>query len=47
MLRIARGVVNEGYFHIVDRGNHQQTLFHQPEEFALFFGAADSIGGEV
>ena len=36
MPRIARGVADGGYFHVLNRGNHRQMLFRQPQEFALF-----------
>jgi putative transposase len=36
MPRIARGVVEGGYFHVLNRGNHRQRLFRRPEEFSLF-----------
>jgi putative transposase len=35
MPRIARGVADEGYVHVLNRGNHRQMLFRKPEEFAL------------
>jgi putative transposase len=35
MPRIARGAVDAKYFHVLNRGNHRQMLFRQPEEFAL------------
>jgi putative transposase len=36
MPRIARGVVENGCFHVLNRGNHRQILFRQPEDYALF-----------
>lgn len=36
MPRIARGQLERGIFHVLNRGNHQQMLFRQPEDFALF-----------
>jgi len=36
MPRIARGGVERGWFHVLNRGNHRQTLFAAPEEFATF-----------
>ena len=36
MPRITRGLLGQGYFHVLNRGNHRQMLFRQPEEFALF-----------
>ena len=36
MPRIARGVVEMGYFHLLNRGNHRQMLFRQSDDFALF-----------
>ncbi len=44
MPRIARGVVEDGYFHVLNRGNHRQMLFRRPEEFALFL---DLLGQSV
>jgi len=44
MPRIARGVADEGYFHVLNRGNHRQMLFRQPEEYALFL---DLLGQSV
>jgi len=34
--RIARGVISECYFHVLNRRNHRQMLFRQSEEFTLF-----------
>jgi putative transposase len=36
MPRTERGGAEEGYFHVLNRGNHRQKLFRQPDEFALF-----------
>jgi len=36
MPRITRGLLEPGYFHVLNRGNHRQTLFGRPEEFVLF-----------
>src|SRR5882762_3775423 len=36
MPRIARGLLEQGYFHVLNRGNHRQMLFRQREEFTLF-----------
>jgi hypothetical protein len=36
MPRIARGHLDRGYFHVLNRGNHRQMLFRKPEEFAVF-----------
>jgi putative transposase len=44
MPRIARGVVDQGYFHVLNRGNHRQTLFRRPGDFALFL---DLLGQSV
>ena len=29
-------MLEQGYFHVLNRGNHRQMLFRQPEDFALF-----------
>ena len=44
MPRIARGQLERGVFHVLNRGNHRQTLFRHPEDFALFL---DLLGGSV
>jgi len=36
MPRLARGCLTGGLHHVINRGNHRQTLFHGPEEFAQF-----------
>jgi putative transposase len=36
MPRIARGRLERGLFHVLNRGNHRQTLFHHEEDYALF-----------
>ncbi len=36
MPRLARGVLERGYFHVMNRGNHRQDLFHRREEFGEF-----------
>jgi len=36
MPRIARGNLERGFFHVLNRGNHRQMLFRQPEEYANF-----------
>jgi putative transposase len=36
MPRIARGHLEQGFFHVLNRGNHRQTLFHAPGEYGEF-----------
>jgi putative transposase len=36
MPRIARTHLERGNFHVLNRGNHRQTLFRQEEDYALF-----------
>ena len=36
MPRIARGALEPGIFHVLNRGNQRQTLFGQAEDFAAF-----------
>lgn len=36
MPRIARGCLERGTFHVLNRGNHRQPLFRQPDDFAAF-----------
>src|ERR1039458_10229841 len=36
MPRLARGHLERGFFHVLNRGNHRQMLFRQPEEYAVF-----------
>jgi putative transposase len=36
MPRIARGRLERGWFHVLNRGNHRQMLFHQPDDYAGF-----------
>jgi len=36
MPRIARGALGRGFFHVLNRGNHRQTLFHRAHEYAEF-----------
>jgi hypothetical protein len=36
MPRIARGHLEQGFFHVLNRGNHRQMLFRQEEDFAAF-----------
>ncbi len=36
MPRIARGTLERGFFHVLNRGNHRQMLFRSPEDFTLF-----------
>ena len=36
MPRIARGLLNGGIFHVLNRGNHRQMLFQQDEDFVAF-----------
>src|SRR5665213_527052 len=36
MPRIARGLLERGYFHVLNRGNHRQMLFRRSEEFVVF-----------
>jgi len=36
MPRISRGHLEGGFFHVLNRGNHRQMLFREPEEYALF-----------
>lgn len=36
MPRIARGGLGQGWFHVLNRGNHRQNLFAKPKDFALF-----------
>ena len=36
MPRIARGLLERGLFHVLNRGNQRQTLFAQPDHFAVF-----------
>jgi len=44
MPRIARGRLDRGWFHVLNRGNHRQWLFHQPEDYAQFLQLlSDSI----
>jgi putative transposase len=38
MPRLARSVLERGYFHVLNRGNHRQDLFHRREDFAEFVG---------
>jgi len=35
MPRLARRRLQRGYFHVLNRGNHRQTLFHGPEDFVF------------
>ena len=42
MPRIARGLLEPGYFHVFNRGDHGQVLFRQPEEFAVFLEVLDA-----
>lgn len=44
MPRITRGVMGQGYYHVLNRGNHRQMLFRCEEEFAIFMGLlAESV----
>jgi len=36
MPRIARGHIERGCFHVLNRGNHRQPLFHEADDYALF-----------
>jgi hypothetical protein len=36
MPRLARRHLQRGCFHVLNRGNHRETLFHGPEEYAQF-----------
>ncbi len=36
MPRIARRNLGQGYFHVLNRGNHRQMLFRRSEEFTVF-----------
>lgn len=44
MPRIARGGLGQGWFHVLNRGNHRQKLFSKPEDFALFLGLLADAG---
>ena len=44
MPRIARGQLDRGIFHVLNRGNYRQMLFRQSEEFVGFL---DLLGGSV
>lgn len=44
MPRIARGGLGQGWFHVLNRGNHRQRLFTKPEDFALFLGLLAEAG---
>jgi putative transposase len=35
MPRIARGNLEQGFFHVLNRGNHRQMLFRKDEHFAV------------
>jgi len=36
MPRLARRHLSRGCFHVLNRGNHRQTLFHRPDDYAQF-----------
>jgi REP element-mobilizing transposase RayT len=38
MPRIARGLVNEGIYHVVNRGNGRQEVFHKEKDYEAFVG---------
>ena len=44
MPRLPRRHLDRGFFHVLNRGNHRQMLFRQPEEYALFF---DLLGQSI
>lgn len=41
MPRIARGVPGGGIFHVLNRGNHRQPLFHQLNDFVAILDLLD------
>ncbi|MSM40404.1 MAG: transposase [Geobacter sp.] len=38
MPRIARGLADGHFYHIINRGNGRQEVFHKPEDYAAFVG---------
>jgi putative transposase len=36
MPRVARFIIDDAIFHILNRGNGRQEIFHQPEDFEYF-----------
>jgi putative transposase len=38
MPRINRGALEQGIFHVLNRGNHRQQLFQAGEDYAVFMG---------
>jgi putative transposase len=38
MPRLARYALDQGCFHVLNRGNHRQTLFHQNDDYVQFMG---------
>ena len=36
MPRVARGLADNQVYHILNRGNGRQEVFHKPEDFAAF-----------
>jgi REP-associated tyrosine transposase len=39
MPRVARGLADNQVYHILNRGNGRQDVFHKPEDFAAFLRA--------
>jgi putative transposase len=44
MPRINRGALEQGWFHVLNRGNHRQQLFHAGEDYAAFIGLLAAAG---